>query len=84
LVYLTTSTKNSDQRRMLSPSITQLQSNNGYTIVSRKKGRPLSRNISRSVLKPAYRANSRQPIHDYMLQVLTNNNAAIILLSFIQ
>jgi hypothetical protein len=60
----TASTSESNKGRMSPSFITQLSSSDGYTTISRKKKRPLSRTVS--IIRSQSRASSSQPIQDYM------------------
>jgi hypothetical protein len=57
-------TSESNKGCMSPPFITQLSSSDGYTTVSRKKGRPPSRTVS--IIRSQFRASSSQLIQDYM------------------
>jgi hypothetical protein len=60
----TASTSESNKGRMFPSSITQLNSSDGYTIISRKRGRPPNRTVS--ITRFQFRAFSSQLIQDYM------------------
>jgi hypothetical protein len=60
----TASTSESNKGRMSPSFITQLNSSDGYTTISRKKERPLSRTVS--IIWFQFRASSSQPIQDYI------------------
>jgi hypothetical protein len=58
IASLNASTKTSNASRMLSFIITQLPSFNGYTIISRKRGRPPGKSNNRSSNRASNRASS--------------------------
>jgi hypothetical protein len=81
------STKTSDAGRISPPIITQLPSFDGYTIISRKRGRPPGRSNSRSSSRASNRASSvssSQLIHGYMLRTQGTDIAAHTPLSLTQ
>jgi hypothetical protein len=64
IASITASTNEFNKGRISFSFITQSSSSDGYTIISRKKGRPLNRTVS--ITRFQFRASSSQLIQDYI------------------